>query len=43
VSELSDSELQTLLGDLDTIEAVPPTDPEPVSVRVSLPERGGSD
>jgi anti-sigma factor RsiW len=43
VSDLSDSELKTLLGDLDTIEAVPPTEPEPVSVRVSLPEHGGTD
>lgn len=43
VSDLSDSDLRTLLGDLDTIEAVPPTDPEPVTVRVSLPDPGGSE
>lgn len=43
VSELSENELRTLLGDLDSIEAVPPTDPEPVAVRVTLPERSGSD
>jgi anti-sigma factor RsiW len=43
VSQLSESELRTLLGDLDTIEAVPSTDPEPVTVRVSLPERGGTE
>ena len=42
VADLSDSDLRTLLGDLDTIEAVPPTEPEPVTVRVSLPERGGT-
>lgn len=42
VGDLSDSDLRTLLGDLDTIEAVPPTEPEPVTVRVSLPDRGGT-
>lgn len=43
VSDLSDSDLRTLLGDLDTIQALPATDPEPVSVRVMLPERGGTE
>jgi hypothetical protein len=43
VGDLSESELRTLLGDLDTIEAVPPTEPEPVTVRVTLPERGGTE
>lgn len=43
VSELSDSDLRTLLSDLDTMEAVPPTEPEPVAVRVNLPEPGGSE
>jgi anti-sigma factor RsiW len=43
VSELSESDLRTLLGDLDTLEAVPSTEPEPVTVRVNLPERGGID
>ena len=43
VSDLSESELQTLLGDLDTLEAIPPTEPEPVTVRVSLPDQGGSE
>lgn len=43
VGDLSESELRTLLGDLDTIEAVPATEPEPVTVRVSLPEQGGTD
>jgi anti-sigma factor RsiW len=43
VNELSESELRTLLGDLDTIEAVPPTEPDPVTVQVSLPGSGGTD
>lgn len=43
VSDLSEGELRTLLGDLDTIEAVPPTEPEPVAVRVSLPDPGGTE
>ena len=43
VSDLSQSELRALLGDLETIEAVPSTEPEPVTVRVSLPDRGGTD
>ena len=43
VSDLSDSDLRTLLGDLDSIQAVPPTEPEPVTVRVSLPDPGGSE
>jgi len=43
VGDLSESELRTLLGDLDTIEAVPPTEPEPVAVRVTLPEGGGTE
>jgi anti-sigma factor RsiW len=43
VSELSESDLRTLLRDLDTLEAVPSTEPEPVTVRVNLPERGGTD
>ena len=41
VSDLSESELRTLLQDLDRIDAVPATEPEPVSVRVSLPSSGG--
>lgn len=40
VSDLSESELRTLLQDLDRIDAVPPTEPEPVTVRVSLPSSG---
>lgn len=43
VGDLSESDLRTLLGDLDSIEAVPPTEPEPVTVRVSLPDPGGSE
>lgn len=38
VSDLSDSELRALVDDLQTLDALPPTDPEPVSVRVALPE-----
>lgn len=41
VSDLSESELQALLRDLDQIDAVPSAEPEQVNVRVSLP-RGGS-
>lgn len=43
VSDLSESELRSLLGDLDTMEAVPSTEPEPVTVRVSLPSGGGTE
>jgi len=42
-SDLSESALRALLNDLDTMEALPPTEPEPVNMRVSLPERGGSE
>jgi hypothetical protein len=41
VSDLSDSDLRALLDDLQSIDAEPSTDPEPVSVRVTLPGRGG--
>lgn len=41
VSDLSDKDLRALLDDLDSIAAEPSADPEPVSVRVSLPGRGG--
>lgn len=41
VADLDESALRTLLNDLDTLQAVPPTEPEPVTVRVSLPESGG--
>lgn len=40
VSDLSDSDLRALLQDLDSMDAVTPTDPEPVTVRVSMPGRG---
>lgn len=44
VGDLSDNDLRALLDDLQSIDAEPPTDPEPVSVRVTLPGRGrGSD
>ena len=43
VGDLSDNDLRALLDDLQSIDAEPPTDPDPVSVRVTLPgrERGG--
>lgn len=40
VGELSEGELRMLLNDLDQIDAVPPTEPEPVTVRVSVPSSG---
>jgi hypothetical protein len=44
VSDLSDRDLRALLDDLQSIDAEPPTEPEPVSVRVTLPgSRGGTD
>lgn len=41
VSDLSDNDLRALLQDLESMDAVTPTDPEPVTVRVSTPGRGG--
>jgi hypothetical protein len=43
VSDLSDRDLRALLDDLQSIDAELSTDPEPVSVRVTLPGRGGID
>jgi hypothetical protein len=43
VSDLSDRDLRALLDDLQSIDAEPSTDPEPVSVRITLPGRGGID
>jgi hypothetical protein len=40
VSELSESDLRSLVESLNDIDAVPPTEPEPVTVRVSLPVTG---
>lgn len=40
VGDLSESDLRALLQDLDGIDAVPATEPEPVTVRVSLPGTG---
>src|SRR4051794_4370680 len=40
VSDLSESELRALLGELDQIDAVPSVEPEQVNVRVSLPGNG---
>jgi anti-sigma factor RsiW len=40
VGDLSESELRSLLNELDQIDAVPSTEPEPVNVRVSLPGMG---
>ena len=43
VSDLSDSDLRALLNELQSIDAEPATDPEPVSVRITLPGRGDID
>ena len=43
VSDLSESDLRALLHDLNSMDAVPATEPEPVVVRVSLPGNGGSE
>ena len=43
VSDLSESDLRALLGELDQIDAVPAAEPEQVNVRVSLPGTGGSE
>jgi hypothetical protein len=43
VSDLTEGDLRALLNDLDSIDVVPPTDPEPVNVRVALPGRGSSE
>lgn len=43
VSDLSETDLRTLLRDLDGMDAVPSAEPEPVVVRVSLPGSGGSE
>jgi anti-sigma factor RsiW len=45
VSDLSDNDLRALLDDLQSIDAEPLTDPDPVSVRITLPGagRGGID
>lgn len=43
VSDLSDSDLRALLDDLQSMDAELSTDPEPVSVRITLPGRGGVD
>lgn len=43
VSDLSDSELRSLVDDLPTLDALPLTDPDPVSVRVAVPGSGSSE
>ena len=43
VSDLSESDLRALVKELDQIDAVPSTEPEPVNVRVSLPGDGSSE
>ena len=43
VGDLSDSDLRALLNDLDSIDVEPATDPEPVSVRITVPGRGEID
>jgi anti-sigma factor RsiW len=37
VSDLSENDLRVLVDDLPTLDALPAADPEPVTVRVSLP------
>jgi hypothetical protein len=43
VSDLSETDLRALLNELDQMDAVPPTEPEPEPVRVSLPGSGSSE
>jgi hypothetical protein len=43
VSELSESDLQSLLESLNDLDAVPPTESDPVLVRVTLPGTGSSE
>lgn len=43
VGDLSESDIRALLHDLNGMDAVPSTDPEPVVVRVSVPASGGSE
>ena len=40
VGDLSDNDLRTLLDDLQSIDAMPSTEPEPVTVRVAIPGSG---
>jgi hypothetical protein len=40
-TDLSESELRALLADIERIDALPMTEPEPMTVRVSLPAGGG--
>jgi len=42
VSDLTDNDLKALLSDLEKLDAVPPIEPEPVTVRV-VPGRGSSE
>ena len=37
VADLSESDLRDLLADIEGLDAVPESEPEPVAVRVSLP------
>jgi hypothetical protein len=37
MSDLSESDLRALVDDLQTLDALPPTEPDPVTVRVALP------
>ena len=40
VGDLSDNDLRALLDDLDSIDAMPSAEPEPVTVRVAIPGSG---
>jgi hypothetical protein len=40
VGDLSDNDLRVLLDDLDSIDAMPSAEPEPVTVRVAIPGSG---
>lgn len=43
VSDLDETELRALLRELNQIDAIPATEPEPVTVRVALPGVGSSE
>ena len=40
---LSDAQMQSLLGEIDRLEAVPVTEPEPVSIRVDIKPSGSEE
>jgi hypothetical protein len=40
---LSDAQMQALLGEIDRLQAVPVTEPDPVTIRVDLKPGGAED